>query len=136
MRTLYSFSATRFGEPEFYLRPFLGSPRFWGSFFGMTTLLAFSLVIALKSWKHLSVGLLGWMAFSIFLTLWSFRQVWITHERLRMIIAVARVDPMDKESPLGDILGVIAQDSNKVLYFNCLSLFARLVAVFYILSGR
>ena len=66
MRTLYSFSATRFGEPEFYLRPFLGSPGFWGSFFGMTTLLAFSLVIALKSWKHLSVGVLGWMAFSIF----------------------------------------------------------------------
>jgi hypothetical protein len=136
MRTLGSFGATRLGEPEFHVRPFLGSSSFWGSFFGMTTLLAFSLVIALKSWKHLSVGVLGWMAFSIFLVLWSFRQVSIGHEKLRMIIADAHVDPMDKESPLGDILGAIAQDSNKVLYFNCLSLFAMLIAVFYILSGR
>ena len=65
-----------------------------------------------------------------------FRQVWITDGRLRMIIAVAHADPMDKDSPLGDVLGVIAETSNRVLYFSCLSIFALLMAVFFILSGR
>ena len=137
MRTMGSFGVTRLGTgPEFYLHPPFRNRNFLFSLIALLALCVFSGMIVLKGWSHLSVFTITWITISMCWASMLFRLMLNTHGRLKMLLAAAQVNAVDKESPLGDVLGVITDVSARALFFSYWSLLASLIAIAYILSGR
>jgi hypothetical protein len=96
----------------------------------------FFLLIAVKGWKQLSVSALSWMGFSFFWSVLLFRVLTIANGRLRMILAVGGVEPLDRKQPLDKVLNVTTETLNKMLSLCCVSFLGLLMAIAAILSKR
>jgi hypothetical protein len=64
------------------------------------------LIILVKHWKELSAAAVWWMGFSFFWTVLMFGEARSTNSKLRMILALAQVEPVDKKQPLDKVLKV------------------------------
>jgi hypothetical protein len=137
MRILGSFGATSpRAEPETDVHPALrGHSSLW-SVLSSIALGCFFLLIAVKGWKQLSVSALSWMGFSFFWSVLLFRVMTIANGRLRMILAVGGVEPLDRKQPLDKVLNVTTETSNKMLSLCCFSFLGLLMAIAAILSKR
>ena len=69
-----------------------------------------------KGWQRLSAAAVSWMGFSFFWTVLIFRQAQITNGRLRMILAIAQVEPVDKKQPFDKVLNATTEGANRTLY--------------------
>ena len=63
-----------------------------------------------------------------------FREAQITNSKLRMILALAQVEPVDKKQPLDKVLNVSTEAVNKMLYRCCLAFLGLWLAIAAILS--
>jgi hypothetical protein len=137
MRYIGSFGSTRFTRGfELYLRPPFRSREFLGNLIAMILLCVFSAVIVAKAWAHISVYVIGWIAFSMFWEIQLLRTMLRLHGSLQMLLATQHVDPKDEVSSMGAVLDVIADVSNQLLPFYLFSISAMLMALVYILSAR
>ncbi|MFZ0884935.1 MAG: hypothetical protein WAN14_16160 [Candidatus Acidiferrales bacterium] len=137
MRSVGSFATVTIARgAEFYLNSPFRSRQVQLSLGALLLLCAFAIRIVVKAWVHLSVFSIAWIAFGLFWAFLLFRVVLRTHGSLKMLLATRQIDPMDKESLLGDILGVVAEFSNTVLFLSFWSILALLMAVALILSGK
>jgi hypothetical protein len=135
MRILGSFGAASHGaEPETDVHPALRGHNSLWSVLGSIVLGCFFLLIAVKGWKQLSASALYWMGFSFYWSVFLFRTMPIANSRLRMILAVDGVEPVDKKRLLDRVLNVTTEALNKMLYFCCLSFLGLLMAIAAILS--
>lgn len=96
MQTFGSSGATGAAEPESDIHPALRSYRALWSV-SLIALGGFFVLILMKGWERLSAGAVSWMGFSFFWTVLAFREAHITNGRLRMILALAQVEPVDKK---------------------------------------
>jgi hypothetical protein len=135
MRILGSFGATSYrAEPDADVHPALrGHSSLW-SILGSIALGCFFLLIAVKGWKQLPVSALSWMGFSFFWSVLLFRVMAIANGRLRMILAVGGVDPVDRKQPLDNVLNLTTETLNKMLSLCCFSFLGLLMAIAAILS--
>jgi hypothetical protein len=117
MRTSSSFDGTgRGAEPESDVHPELrGNIALW-SVLSLIALGSLFLLILAKNWKDLSASAVSWMGFSFFWTVLMFRETQITNGKLRMILALAQVEPADKKQPLDKVLNITTEAVNKILY--------------------
>jgi len=137
MRILGSFGATSHrAEPETDVHPALRDHSSLWSILGSIALGCFFLLIAVKGWKQLSVSALSWMGFSFFWSVLLFRVMAIANGRLRMILAVGGVEPLDRKQPLDKVLNVTTETLNKMLSLCCFSFLGLLMAIAAILSKR
>jgi hypothetical protein len=65
-----------------------------------------------------------------------FRAMPIANGRLRMILAVGGVEPVDRKQPLDKVLNVTTEALNKMLSLCCFSFLGLLMAIVAILSKR
>jgi hypothetical protein len=137
MRILGSSSATSHSaEPETDVHSALrGHSSLW-SVLGSIALGCFFLLITVKGWKQLSVFALSCMGLSFFWSVLLFRAVATANGRLRMILAVGGLEPVDRKQPLDKVLNVTTESLNKMLSLCCLSLLGLLMAIAAILSKR
>lgn len=111
----------RGAEPESDVHPALrGNSGLW-SVLSPLALSCFVLIIWIKRWQQLSAAALCWMGFSLFWMVLMFRQAQITNGKLRMILALAQVEPVDKKQPVDKVLNVTTGAVNNML---CYSFFA------------
>jgi hypothetical protein len=116
MRILGSFGARSHGAgPETEVHPALRGHNSTWSVLGSVALGCFFLLIAVKGWKQLSASALYWMGFSFFWSVFLFRAMSIVNGRLRMILAVGGVEPVDKKQPLDKVLNVTTEALNRML---------------------
>jgi hypothetical protein len=97
-------------------------------------LCCFGLFICIKRWEQLSVAALSWMGFSLLWMILMFRQAQIANGKLRMILALAQVEPMDKKQPLDKVLNVTTGTVNNMLYSGLLGFLFLWLAIATILS--
>jgi hypothetical protein len=137
MRIFGSFGATSHkAEPETDVHPALrGHSSLW-SVLTSIVLGCFFLLIAVKGWKQLSASVLGWMGFSFYLSVLLFREMRTANGRLRMILAVGQVEPVDRKQPLDKVLKVTTEALNRMLTLCCFSFLGLLIAIAAILSKR
>jgi hypothetical protein len=132
-----SFGITRVRSGlEHYLHPPLRSRHVWFGFFVVIVLLAMAFAIVVKNWSRLSVFAIGWIAFSMIWVILLFRSVLRSHQSLQMMLAMRRIDRMDNESPLGEVLGMTGDFSNMALLSSFWSVLALLMAIGTILVPR
>lgn len=137
MRMLGSFGATSHrAEPETDVHPSLrGHSSLWSALCSIA-LACFFLVIAAKGWEQLSASALSWMGFSFFWSVLLFRAMPIANGKLRMILAVGGVEPVDRKQPLDKVLNVSTEALNRVLALCCFSFLGLLMTIAAILSKR
>ena len=137
MRTMGSFGVTKFTRGfELYLCPPFRSREFLSSVVAMIVLCAFSVLIVAKAWPHISVYVVGWIAFSMFWEFQLLRTMLRLHGSLQMLLATQQVDPNDDESPMRAVLDIVANASTQSMFFNLFCTFFLLMAIVYTLSGR
>lgn len=135
MQIFTSSGATSSGAaPESDVHPALrGNKALWS----VLSVIAFGflfLLILVRDWKDLSVSSVWWMGFSFFWTVLMFREVQITYGKLRMILALAQVEPMDKKQPLDKVLNVTNEAVAKMAYLCCIAFLGLWIAIATILS--
>jgi hypothetical protein len=121
---------------DFYLHSPFRDRRFLSALVNLVGLLAFSVLIVIKAWSHISIYSIAWITFSMFWAVRLFRLVLHSHGSLRMLLAHAQVDATGNESRLGNALTVIAEVSSGALFFSFFAIFCLLMAMVLILSGR
>ena len=132
MQTFGSSGATGAAEPESDIHPALRSYRALSSVLSLA-LGGFFVLILMKGWERLSAGAVSWMGFSFLWTVLVFREAHITNGRLRTILALAQVEPVDKKL-LDKVLNVTTEGANRTLYLSCLAFLGLWMAISTILS--
>jgi hypothetical protein len=137
MRTMGSFGDAKFPRGfEFFLHPPFRNSGFLSNLVLMIVLGIFSILIVAKAWSHISIYVVGWIAFSMFWEVQLLRTMLRLHGSLQMLLATQHVDANDEKSPMGAVLEIVLDVSSRSMVCNLFSTFALLMAMAYISSGR
>jgi hypothetical protein len=110
--------------------------RFLSAFVILAVLFAFSVVIVIRAWSHISIFSIAWIAFAMFWASSLFRLALRGHGSLRMLLGRAQVEATGNESLLGNALAVISEVSNGALFVSFFAIFSLLMAIVLIVSGH
>jgi hypothetical protein len=126
---------TRFeAAPDFYLRlPRRNRELIW-SLLGLITICATAVGLVVKGWNHLSMTAILLIAVAMFWEILLFRMMLRSHRAIHHLLTSEQVGPPVKGSPLGVVLGVLADVSNGALFLNFIAIAALLIAIIRIVS--
>lgn len=135
MQNFTSSSAASSGaQREAEVHPALRGKQALWSVLSIIVLGLLFLIILIKDWRDISFSATWWMGLSFFATVFLFREVPSTFGRLRMLLAMTQVEPVDKNQPLDKALNVTSEAVHRMAYFCCLALLGLWMAIGTILS--